>query len=1406
MADDEAKLAAFRAYDWECEAFASHLRNVELPGAAAPAALLKVKAKWFKRHVDPDFEPALVTGAAPAPASQPPPPPPQQPRSGGAGAPAAAAAAPPPRASSGPVPVAAQALARLPYERQLHMALLYLMILVLTLAVVQPFSLRLATWAYLRLALAVLACQALKVHAAQGLPRSLADLAALRAWAARVLSHTDGQWALLAGAAAATARAPFTPLVMPWATVALVNVAWFAHEHHRAHPVWAALRGEALFAWLASRQAAVGLWVAQSEIAAAAGLTVMLLTPRRQPLLCLVAWNVLRMRFWSVDAALQHRQVWGAIGALTARWRAQFPVLQKVADFGTRYFHAGRGATFAELWRLKVHYRAPPDIRGSGKERGHGTELTHCPKCGKGLKPGKHHVGCAGGKSAPRAAKRSRQLAAANAALMAPETLGHHDPAAMYAAGMMLPPGYGGGAVPGALPGGNGYGAGQLGAPYGQQFAQQPGYGQQYVHADMAYYAATAMPGGVMPQLQGQQPSPTLGGLGVADPSGQQQLLPPPGGGSGEMMQLQGMQPYGYAAQGQAQQPLGVHDPSGQLLAPPGHQPQLGGLDLQAHMMLQQQHHAAPHAAQQQQQQQQQAHVKQEPLAPLGAMPGLPGLPGGAGFMPAQHHAQAPGYHLPPQDAAAAGLMPPPPPVPLAQLPATAAAAQQQQQALLPQAPGGPPPGAPPGGRISSTMFDDIDSLGGHDAPGGAPGGPPGGAPGAQGGGPGGAPGRVPSPPPLPADFPSALGCGTLFNFAQFSGRMPAAGGPSQQMAMMPRGMEAELPPSMDELWTPEATYDHHSDGDLMQLLFGAPEQPPTMATIHLHHFLEDDACSSPLLGGMLGGSMDDLAAAGAKAAAAGGGGAGAPGGQQQPQPPQLKLEQLAPGGGQQQPRRQPEQQQQQQQQHQQHLQHQQQHSAQQCGAAAAHAAPLNGTNGVLGGQCGAASVQLQLHVQLEASAGGVQIKGEAMASRATPAREQQAALPPLLLPPLRPSPLMGDSLELLQTLQGHTDRVWHCAWSPDGSALASCSGDRTVRIWSRSAQRERGWRCAAVLEDTHTKSIRSCCWSPGGTHLATASFDGSTSIWQLQGGLWEEVLKLEGHENEVKGVAWSPCGNYLATCGRDKSVWFWERGPGPGTEFDCMDVKHGHAQDVKAVAWHPSRELLASCSYDDSVKLWTHSDGDWDCAQTLADAPIWDSAAAAAAAGGAEGHTSTVWGVAFSPDGGLLASVSDDRTLRVWRLEWSGGVPSEPRAALVACVNGAHTRAVYSVDWSPGPGASLLATGDGSNAIKLFCLAGELAQDGASSAVQPPLPPAAGAATGGSDAQGAASEGSGPALLLCRCSMEQAHAADVNCVRWHPSQRGLLASAGDDGVVKLWLHRPAGGAAGEGAAGAGER
>lgn len=55
--------------------------------------------------------------------------------------------------------------------------------------------------------------------------------------------------------------------------------------------------------------------------------------------------------------------------------------------------------------------------------------------------------------------------------------------------------------------------------------------------------------------------------------------------------------------------------------------------------------------------------------------------------------------------------------------------------------------------------------------------------------------------------------------------------------------------------------------------------------------------------------------------------------------------------------------------------------------------------------------------------------------------------------------------LREIQKLEGHNDRVWGLAWNPtsgvDGvpSVFASCSGDKTVRIWEQSHSTG-SWAC----------------------------------------------------------------------------------------------------------------------------------------------------------------------------------------------------------------------------------------------------------------------------------------------------------------------------------------------------------
>lgn len=131
------------------------------------------------------------------------------------------------------------------------------------------------------------------------------------------------------------------------------------------------------------------------------------------------------------------------------------------------------------------------------------------------------------------------------------------------------------------------------------------------------------------------------------------------------------------------------------------------------------------------------------------------------------------------------------------------------------------------------------------------------------------------------------------------------------------------------------------------------------------------------------------------------------------------------------------------------------------------------------------------------------------------------------------------------------------------------------------------------------------------------------------------------------------------------------------------------------------------------------------------------------------------------------MASCSDDKTVRLWRCAFSG---RQPEFKLESALTGYHSRPVFSVDWSP---KGLLVTADGSNAIKVFAQDAEVL-DGANGAEM--------------DVDGAESA-SDRSIASWRLAVDcaAAHSLDVNCVRWHPKQPDLLASAGDDGLVKIW-------------------
>jgi WD40 repeat protein len=121
-----------------------------------------------------------------------------------------------------------------------------------------------------------------------------------------------------------------------------------------------------------------------------------------------------------------------------------------------------------------------------------------------------------------------------------------------------------------------------------------------------------------------------------------------------------------------------------------------------------------------------------------------------------------------------------------------------------------------------------------------------------------------------------------------------------------------------------------------------------------------------------------------------------------------------------------------------------------------------------------------------------------------------------------------------------------------------------------------------------------------------------------------------------------------------------------------------GHQASVLTVAIHPNGKIIASGSEDRTIKLWFE---DGTLIKTL------------------KGHNGKIYGVLFSPDGELIASASGDNTIKLW----------QRNGTLLRTLEG-HQQSVYGVAFSPD--GQQIASAGGDNTVKLWTLDGRLLQN----------------------------------------------------------------------------------------------
>lgn len=198
----------------------------------------------------------------------------------------------------------------------------------------------------------------------------------------------------------------------------------------------------------------------------------------------------------------------------------------------------------------------------------------------------------------------------------------------------------------------------------------------------------------------------------------------------------------------------------------------------------------------------------------------------------------------------------------------------------------------------------------------------------------------------------------------------------------------------------------------------------------------------------------------------------------------------------------------------------------------------------------------------------------------------------------------------------GHTGPVYGLVMLPSGKGFLSSGRDGRLCQWNVEDQSR------SLLQTSFGTSVYGLAQSPDGIWIAAGLRDGSVRLWNKDTGL--EKL-LTGHQSRVFGVDFSSDGKHLASASEDQTVRVWDLNN--LTQHACFY----HPVRVNAVRFCGAGRV-ASAAGDHLLRIWNVYGKNQ--VRTL------------------NGHEGVIWSLAPTKNNGLFTG-SEDGTVRLWEDAW---------------------------------------------------------------------------------------------------------------------------------------------------------